>query len=53
MPETEKDILKRYEERLKGKVSLEEIPSDTEFSREYTKFREEAIAKETGIYEKL
>ncbi|MEW6063495.1 MAG: hypothetical protein AB1571_03965 [Nanoarchaeota archaeon] len=55
MPETEKDILSKYEARLKGSVSLEgaEIKSDKEFSREYVKFREESLSTETTLYERF
>jgi len=54
MPETE-DILKRYEERLKQNVSLEEVdlPSNKDFSKEYAKFRQEALSNKLTFYESL
>ncbi len=56
MPEeTESEILKKYGAKLKGRVQIEDVgvPSDTEFSSEYRKFREESISKEANLYEKL
>jgi hypothetical protein len=54
MPGTE-DILKKYEQRLKQKVSLEEVdlPSNKEFSKEYEKFRGEALSRKLTFYESL
>lgn len=53
MPESEKDILKKYSKKIK-KYSDEEGVSESdikEFSNEYIKFREEALSKVTTKYE--
>lgn len=47
-----KDILRKYENILNEKINLEEF-SDSNFSRDYEIFREEALTVNMGLYEKL
>lgn len=50
--ESEKDILKKYEAQLKGRVNIEdELPSNEEFSQEYSRFKEEIVSKKMSNYE--
>ena len=53
MPESESDILKKYRKKIK-KYAAEESVSESElkeFSREYIKFREEALSETASTYE--
>ena len=50
----EEEILKKYKKKISGyteEESIGETASIDEFSKEYTKFREEALAKPTTRYE--
>lgn len=47
-----KDILRKYENILNGQIEGEEF-SDSNFSRDYEIFREEALTMNMGAYEKL
>ena len=52
MDESTKDILRKYENILNGQIGGEEF-SDSNFSRDYEIFREEALTMNMGLYEKL
>jgi hypothetical protein len=48
-----KDIIDKYEGKLKGRIEFDEYEPSENFSREYEIFREEALDKDVSVYEKV